>query len=154
MRGRQGEPARARVTVDTNQFVSGLIGHGASHRLVRAWAGGGFVLVLSPSLLAEIAGVLRRPSIRDRYHVTEAQVRRLERRLERLGEVVPTLTELPAGLAVRDPKDRHVLATALGGGAHYLVTGDQDLLALKGKAALGGLKIVSVNELLDLLEIQ
>jgi putative PIN family toxin of toxin-antitoxin system len=152
MSGRAGEPARVRVTVDTNLFVSGLIGSGAPHRLVRVWAGGGFVLVLSPSLLAEIGDVLRRPSIRDRYHVTEAQVRRLERRLERLSEVVPAPEELPAGLSVRDPKDRHVLATALGGGAHYLVTGDEDLLALKGQASLGGLEFVSVNEFLGLLE--
>jgi putative PIN family toxin of toxin-antitoxin system len=154
MRGRLGDSERPRVTVDTNLFVSGLIGRGAPHRLVRAWAGGRFDLVLSPELLSEVAEVLRRPAIRDRYGVTEAQVRRLQRRLERLGDVVPAPEELPAGIAVRDPKDRHVLAAAIRGGARYLVTGDRDLLALRGRAELGGLEIVSVNEFLGILEIQ
>ena len=154
MPGRPRESARRRVTVDTNLFVSGLIGRGAPHRLVRAWADGGFDLVLSAELLSEVADVLRRPAIRDHYGVTEAQVRRLQRRLERLGDVVPAPEELPAGIAVRDPKDRHVLAAAIRGGAHYLVTGDQDLLALRGRAGLGGLEIVSVNEFLGIAEVQ
>ena len=45
-----------------------------------------------------------------------------------------------------------MLATALDGGADYLVTGDKDLFVLAGDEQLGSLRIVTVRAFLDLLE--
>lgn len=49
--------------------------------------------------------------------------------LLREGEVVPKL-RTPSEVAVRDPDDRWVLASAIAGNADVLVTGDRDLLAV------------------------
>lgn len=50
----------------------------------------------------------------------------------------------------RDPKDDILLTTALGGNADYLVTGDNDLLALNGMPELGTLRIVNATAFLSL----
>ncbi|MBA2292307.1 MAG: PIN domain-containing protein [Gemmatimonadales bacterium] len=42
----------------------------------------------------------------------------------------------PSTLAIRDPDDAWVLASALTGGAQLLVTGDQDLLAVSSQAPI------------------
>lgn len=52
---------------------------------------------------------------------------------------------------VRDPKDVMILASALSGRAHYIVTGDDDLLSLDGAPALGALRIVTVRDFLAIL---
>lgn len=148
------EPRKIRATADTNLFISALIRRGAPYNLVRAWVRGDFILVLSASMVAEISDVARRPYIRDRYHLTEARIRPTERRIERDAEVVRDLPRLPAGVTVRDKEDEHVLRTAIGGGADYLVTGDDDLLALDGLPALGRLRIVRVTDLLAVLSGQ
>lgn len=48
-------------------------------------------------------------------------------------------------VTVRDTKDIHLRAAALGGNADYLITGDDDLLVLNGDPALGRLRIVTVR---------
>lgn len=65
-------------------------------------------------------------------------------------ERVDLLPVLP--VSVRDPKDEHILAAALGGEADYLVTGDQDLLVLAGDPRLGSLQIVTVAAFMDILD--
>jgi uncharacterized protein len=140
-----------RVTVDTNLFVSATIRRGSPFQLLLAWRNGLFLLVLSESLVREIGTVLRRPFFAERYGVTEAQIRRLERRYERAAHIVPdeALRDLPAGVEVRDYKDRHVLQAALSGRADYLVTGDDDLLSLSDHQSLRSLRIVRVGQLLS-----
>ena len=54
----------------------------------------------------------------------------------------------PSPLAIRDPTDRWILATAVAGRADVLVTGDQDLLTLHPKAPLPILDPRSFWELL------
>jgi hypothetical protein len=52
---------------------------------------------------------------------------------------------------VRDPKDAHILAAALGGDADYLITGDDDLLVLRDDSRLSRPDIVTVVEFLSIL---
>jgi uncharacterized protein len=146
MGAHSGSPPR--VTVDTNQFVSALIRRGASFRLLEAWSRGELIVVSSQALATEVAAVLRRPFLRQKYDVPESVIQGLLDRLEQSAEVVAELRPLPEDLPLRDPKDARILQTALGGGAHYLVTGDDDLLSLAGHASLGLLQIVTVGEFL------
>jgi predicted nucleic acid-binding protein len=46
----------------------------------------------------------------------------------------------------RDPKDDHLLALAMDGEAHYLITGDRDLLVL---SPFHGIQIVTPARFLD-----
>ena len=143
--------AAPRATIDTNLFVSGLISRGAPKLLLDSWDRGDIVLVLSTSVVEEIGSVLRRPAIRDRYHVAEDDVRRIEEGIARFAEVVEKLDPLPEGIAVRDPKDEHVLRAAFTGGAGYLVAGDDDLLSVDLGKHGDQLRIVGVREFLETL---
>lgn len=46
---------------------------------------------------------------------------------------------------MRDARDNHILAAALGGGAGYLVTGDNNLLTLADDPRLGSLQIITAR---------
>jgi putative PIN family toxin of toxin-antitoxin system len=133
---------RPRATLDTNQFVSGvLFPRSLPSRVLAAWEQDLFVLVLSHPLYTEIATVLARPRFREQYGLDQRTLVALLHRLANSVEMAAPAPSLP--IAVRDPKDEHVLATAIGGSVDFLVTGDADLLVLANDAALGSLRIVA-----------
>jgi len=141
-------PIRTRIVLDTNLLVSGLIvPRGLPHRLLAEWRQGSFRLLVTDAILAEYAAVLARPHFAAKYGLTTAVVAALLRRMRVQGEWVTPKGTIP--VAVRDPKDIHLLAAALGGNADYLVTGDADLLVLAGDPSLGALHIVMARAFLD-----
>lgn len=115
-----------RVVLDTNVLVSGLAYPGSvPGRIVTAWRQGTLDVALSRYILDELVRVLPRLS---RVTLSAAEIRDLADSLMFLADVVE-----PAGAnddRLRDPADQPVLQTLLASGAHYLVTGDKDLLAL------------------------
>jgi len=138
------------AVVDTNLFVSALISaRGDPRALYTAWRGGAFILHLADGQRAEIADVLGRRKFLDRFNITAADVQELLYLLDMRARRFPLRASLP--LRVRDAKDDHLLAAALGGEADYLVSGDDDLLSLAADARLGTLRIVTVQEFLGLL---
>jgi putative PIN family toxin of toxin-antitoxin system len=141
------ERREPRVVVDTNIFVSGtILKSGNPYQLVLRWKAGAFTLLLSAEQREEIAEVLQRPKIRDKYGLSNEDVADLVFFLDTRAEPVTTDIDLP--LHARDPKDDMLLAAALAGGASYLVTGDADLLVLNGDSRLRGLKIITVRAFL------
>jgi putative PIN family toxin of toxin-antitoxin system len=119
---------KPRAVVDTNVFVSGLISpKGPPADILRALRSKSFILVSSPPINEEIIEVLNRPHIRDRYglggHIFDVSFI--------LWELAEVVIDLPEVKVCSDPDDDKFLATAVGGGADYLVTGDVgDLLRL------------------------
>jgi putative PIN family toxin of toxin-antitoxin system len=108
------------------------------------------VLLISEALQSEIAEVLIRPEIKEKYHLTTDEVEDTLRLLQaEVLHVVPIST-LP--LTLRDPKDEKMLALAIGGGADYLVTGDEDLLTVQDNPDLRGLRILRPVAFLALLK--
>lgn len=119
-----------RAVLDTNIIVSGVIkGDSPPGRLLAALFEGRFAAVTAAVLVAEVARVLAYPKIRRRYHVTADAAERIVTSLALFSDPI----ELPsiAWRASRDPADDLFLACAIGGHAHYVVTGDHDLLVLK-----------------------
>src|SRR5713101_6064587 len=115
---------RPRVVVDTNLFISAAINHhGYPHELLLAWRSGIFTLLISEEQQAEIADVLSRPAISEKYGISELDRTALLRRIERQGIKVNLAWRLP--VSIRDTKDEKILAAALGGNADYLITGDE-----------------------------
>jgi putative PIN family toxin of toxin-antitoxin system len=138
------------AVIDTNLLVSGLLTtRGLPHRLVERLREGAFIPVVSSPLLAEYTAVLARPHLTRQFHVSSAIVDDLLLILTVRARHVTPVAPLP--VAVRDPGDIMVLVTALGGQADCLVTGDGDLLALRGHSALGALRIVTAREFLDMV---
>lgn len=109
--------------------------------MLRAWLGGRFELVTSREQLAELARVLDYPRLRSR--VLPEQKHDFLNHIEALADLavdLPTLDVSP------DPSDNVILAAAVAGRAHLVVSGDfAGMLALKD---VRGVPIVSVSEAL------
>lgn len=139
-----------RVVVDVNLFISGIISlAGNPYQLLEHWRNHVFTLLISQEIIEELADVLQRPRIQQRLKISPDEVRLLLDELELNAELVVLPKTIP--LLVRDPKDDSILATALGGDADYLVTGDQDLLVLHGDKRIGSLQIITVNAFLAII---
>lgn len=139
-----------RAVLDTNLLVSGFVSKiGAPYALMQRWYDRAFVVVLTPQLRAEYQEVLARPRLILKHGLRREEIDGFFEALSIDADVVEALSPLPA--EVRDEKDERVLAAALDGRADYLVTGDNDLLALAGDPRLGTLQIVTARAFLDLL---
>lgn len=137
------------MVVDTNVFVSGLIVEkGLPHQLIILLKEDLFLLIISQKMRDELEEVLYR--VKFSAFLSEDKLSKFFRMTDVISTIVLPNSIIP--IEVRDPKDQIVLATALGGKADYLVTGDEDLLILKDSNKLGSLKIVSVKEFLKLFK--
>ncbi len=115
-----------RVILDANVLVSAAIRQSSIPGLIlNSWRAGLFELVVSARLLAELRDVLGRPHLA-RY-VTAPDAEELLAALEENATVVedaPIVERLVPG----DPDDDYLVALALAGRAHAIVTGDTHLL--------------------------
>ena len=116
---------KLRVIVDTNCWISFLIGRRLS-RLVDLLSDERIQLVICDDLLAEICEVTARPKF-IKYFPTE-EVESLMEFMQIIGERFEPTQNVKL---CRDEADDYLLALAIEAHAHYLVTGDQDLLVLK-----------------------
>ena len=130
-----------RVVLDTNVLISALISHGKPRRLlIRLFRE--HEPVSSRQMLAELEDVLSR----SKFGLTRSRVDEFLGILVKRF-IVSEVEEIPE-LISEDPDDDVVLATALAGGADYIVTGDGHLLGLR---EYQGIRIVSVGEMLKAL---
>jgi putative PIN family toxin of toxin-antitoxin system len=118
-----------RAVVDTNVLVSGAMKErSAPHTILGAAADGVFELVTSRQLLDELRRVLARPRIARRIDPSHGNQNDFLAYMESVAvrtEPAVVITE-----ASRDPDDNRVLEAAIAGRVEYIVTGDDDLLAL------------------------
>ena len=128
-----------RVLFDTNVLFAAFTAKGFCEDVVEE-AAGACQFVWSAALRAELEGVLKRKT-----KLGPGALAALAGYAELCQFVNPA--DLPAPIC-RDPDDDVVPATALSGRAEYLVTGDDDLLALKN---YHGVKILSPREFWEVL---
>ena len=121
-----------KVVLDTNVLLSGLMApEGTPGRILAAWFEARFDVATSIEQLAEIGRTLSYPKIHRRLKWNEQRIEQFIRQLYIRAEVVDlrsTSVEVP-----RDPEDSPILATLVASGADVLVSGDLDLLELRGK---------------------
>ena len=127
--------SKYRVVVDTNCWISFLIGRRLT-RLVDLLSDECVQLVVCDELLAEIHEVTQRPKFA-RYFP--------EKEVDSLIEFMLIISEHYEPQQVvrlcRDEADDYLLSLALESHAHFLITGDQDLLVL---SKVGSCRIVDV----------
>ncbi len=136
------------VVLDSNIFVSGVITRrGAAAHLLDLWRERRFVLVSAEPILAEIETVLRRPRLREKYHLHPEDIVQLMELLRREALLIPLLTNV-SGTIPADPADEKFLACAVDGMADYLVSGDRHLLDL---GEFRGTPVVTLRAFLEVL---
>jgi putative PIN family toxin of toxin-antitoxin system len=110
-----------RVVLDTNVLVSGLGWSGPPAAIIDAVTAGELTLLSSPALIAELRRVLSYPKLAKVF----ANPNSVADLVASAAVEVLTSTQLQV---VDDDSDNRVLE--LGGGADYIVSGDDDLLSL------------------------
>jgi putative PIN family toxin of toxin-antitoxin system len=117
-----------RVVFDTNTVISALLfGNGRLSWLRVHWRSGACTPIASRETISELARVLAYPKFR----------LSLDQRHELLADYLPfcEVVEVSnsAEVSCRDAADQKFLDLATSGQAHFLVTGDSDLLVLAGQ---------------------
>jgi putative PIN family toxin of toxin-antitoxin system len=125
-----------RVVLDTNIFVSSLlVKEGLPAQVLDAWRGRQYLLIISPSIIAEIRATLSYPRIRRKYGITDEDVEQLVTLLEQDALLVPAEANI-AGSIPEDSADEVVLACAIDAQADVIVSGDCHLLKLGSYQAI------------------
>lgn len=110
---------------DSNVWVSAFLNpFGAPAQLKDAWLADRIDVVASVPLLAEVGDVLRRPRIKRKYRIPEADIVAYCELIAVRTALVPVTGTLTV---CRDPDDDRILEAALAGHAQYLVTRDDDI---------------------------
>jgi uncharacterized protein len=114
-----------RAVIDTNVWISAILNpFGFPAKLRKSFADGSFQAVISEPMLFELAAVLSRPRIRDKYSISADDIRELLELVDELSEHV----FLEGDVTVcRDADDNMVIETAIKGQAAYIVTRDDDI---------------------------
>jgi uncharacterized protein len=116
---------KVRVVLDTNVYISiytqpkGELGAIWEHALR-----GTYALLISPFIVAELAGVLR-----EKFKWLENEIKARAKRFVRIAEIITP--KIVPKLIEEDPDDNHILACAREGGADLIVSGNKHLLRLK-----------------------
>ena len=118
-----------RAVVDTNIVIRALIKpNGSVGPVLQRLATDDYTLVYSEPILDELLAKLALPRIRLKYHVDDPAIDTLLALFALRGVLVHPTRRIQV---CRDPKDNMIIEAALEGAAEYIVTGDEDLLALK-----------------------
>jgi putative PIN family toxin of toxin-antitoxin system len=114
------------VVLDTNVIISALLSPaGPPAAIIDHWKAEDLDVVTSPPLLDEVERVLHYPRVLKILRWTSAEIEDFIQGFQAVATVVePQVT-------LQDPPDNRVLEWAVGGGAAYIVSGNDDLLDLK-----------------------
>lgn len=114
-----------RAVIDTNIWVSALLNpFGFPAKLRKSFENGVFLAVISEPMLAELADVLSRPRIKDKYGISDSDIENLLILIEERSEHVLLSENI---VICRDKDDNFVIETAIKGKAEYLITRDDDI---------------------------
>ena len=121
------KPAKSSMTIaviDTNVFVSALIGSPTCREIYQLLKEDRFRLIISGELISELKTVLARA----KFGLSKGEVAIAILHIRRKAQKVKPSERI---LLCRDVKDNIVLEAASAARTDFIVTGDKDLLSLK-----------------------
>ena len=134
-------PAGLRVVLDTNVYISAFsYQYGAPFGTWLQAIEGRYALLISPPIVAEIAGVLRRKLL---WH--DARIIRVVKFISRVAEIVTPKAPLRV---IEDEADNRILECAITGRADLIVSGDRHLSRLKSFRGIGIIRPVDFHRIL------
>lgn len=131
---------QTRIVIDTNLWVSFIISK-SIQRLDNLLILNSVVILFSEDLLEEIRSTITKPKLK-KYFSENA----MEEMLSAFENYIVLVDVTSKVKACRYPKDDFLLALAKDGNAHFLISGDRDLLDLN---AFGKTKIVTLSDFLQ-----
>lgn len=137
-----------RVVLDVNVYVSALLTpRGAPGQIIdRFLRNAAYDLVISPDIAAEALRVFEYPKLRRYFGRGVVPAAWFE---DIVSRALLVAGDRPIPRYSRDPADDKYVAAAVEGGAAYIVTGDDDLLAL---GPCEGVAIVGPRAFLTILD--
>ena len=114
-----------KVVIDSNIWVSFLIGR-TLRNLVQHIRNEQITIITCEEQLKELYDAFRKPKLQKYFQID--QIETFFSFLKGVSLIVPITTITPL---CRDPKDDYLLALSITAEAHFLVTGDADLLDLQ-----------------------
>lgn len=114
-----------KVVIDSNIWVSFMIGKTLRH-LVQYIRNEQITIVTCEDQLEELSVAFRKPKLQKYFQPN--QITTFFSFLKGVSQIVPIKAITPL---CRDPKDDYLLALSITSKAHFLVTGDMDLLEMQ-----------------------
>lgn len=131
------------VTADTNIWVSALTHRGNPRRLIDMAEAGQIRLDISDAIIDETRRILGK-----RFRWAPDAINEAEAQMRAFGNhVTPTKT---LSIVPHDPDDNRIVECAVEAGSDYLVTGDNDLLGVRG---IGTVQILKVADFLKIAQM-
>lgn len=142
-----------KAVIDTNIWVSALLNpFGFPARLRISFEEGLFHTVISEPMIEELAEVLSRPRIKNKYGINENDIKELLILIEERSEHVLLSGDVKI---CRDNDDNLIIETAVKGQAEYLVTRDDDIKLDKEVSLFlskYGISVLTIAIFLSLIE--
>ena len=126
-----------KVVLDTNIFISGIFGKGASNKIILNWREGKFTLVTSLEAISEIIKVLKDFKIK----LSDDMIKEWIDLIIRNSIIVEPIEKIT--IVKDDPKDNIFIETAVAGNVDYIISQDSHLLKLN---EFRGIKIITPEE--------
>ena len=115
-----------RVVLDTNIFLRSLIREGnICSKIIGLWKNEKFILITSKDIINEIADVLRRPFLVEKYGY---DLVKLETLIDLIFQKAIFVEPKFSLTLCRDPNDDIFVDCAILGKVHYLVSEDKDII--------------------------
>lgn len=143
-----------RTVIDTNIWVSALLNpFGFPARLRKYFENGTFRTVISEPMIRELAEVLSRPRVKNKYSIADSDIEELLILIEERSDHVLLSGDVEV---CRDKDDNFVIETAIKGGAGYLVTRDDDIkfdIAVLSFLSKYNISVISIAKFLNIVEM-
>lgn len=134
-----------RVVLDVNVWISALLWPGVPREIIQLAQANQITIFASEDLFHELETTLKRNKFASKIQSLGLTVEDL---LDASTEVLNFCPNVSINVPqLRDPKDNHILATALSAQAEVLITGDQDLLVLDN---FRGIRIMKPTDFLNI----
>ena len=133
-----------RVVIDSNVYISALVFGGIPREILQAAEDGKYSLMISEPIRAEVERVME-----VKFSWPRNKIQRACQKVWKIAEFVKPERKLK--IVKRDPSDDKVLECAADSYAHFIVTGDDDLLSFNH---FQDIEIVNPKNFLDYLKLR
>jgi putative PIN family toxin of toxin-antitoxin system len=130
-----------KVVLDTNTFISGLLWDGNEARIIEKAENKEIKLFISPELIEELEGVLKREKFCKRLEGKEYTVDKAVSKIVLIATLIKPTHKI--NVIKEDPEDNRVLECAVSAKADVIISGNGHLLDLKDYS---GIDIITASE--------